>query len=98
MRWRSGITIATHRTTHVDCPMSQTREHVLLARQVGVVPRMVVYLNKVGMLEQDEGGWNTPFFEGRIPLAVLFPHHGRHGCGGAAGGSGDGDPGDKRET
>ena len=37
----------------VDGPMPQTREHVLLARQVGV-PRMVVYLNKVDMLEEDE--------------------------------------------
>ena len=37
----------------VDGPMPQTREHVLLARQVGV-PRIVVYLNKVDQLEEDE--------------------------------------------
>ena len=37
----------------VDGPMPQTREHVLLARQVGV-PRIVVYMNKVDQLEQDE--------------------------------------------
>ncbi len=36
-----------------DGPMPQTREHILLARQVGV-PRMVVFLNKVDMLEGDE--------------------------------------------
>ena len=37
----------------VDGPMPQTREHVLLARQVGV-PRIVVYINKVDQLEEDE--------------------------------------------
>ena len=31
-----------------DGPMPQTREHILLARQVGV-PAIVVYLNKVDM-------------------------------------------------
>src|SRR3990167_6398333 len=33
-----------------DGPMPQTREHILLARQVGV-PAMVVYLNKVDMVD-----------------------------------------------
>ena len=37
----------------VDGPMPQTREHVLLARQVGV-PKIVVYMNKVDQLEEDE--------------------------------------------
>ena len=37
----------------VDGPMPQTREHVLLARQVGV-PRIVVYMNKVDQLEEAE--------------------------------------------
>ena len=37
----------------VDGPMPQTREHVLLARQVGV-PRIVVYMNKVDQLDADE--------------------------------------------
>ena len=37
----------------VDGPMPQTREHVLLARQVGV-PRIVVYMNKVDQLDEDE--------------------------------------------
>src|SRR5687767_15368903 len=36
-----------------DGPMPQTREHVLLARQVQV-PYIVVYLNKVDMLDDEE--------------------------------------------
>jgi len=36
-----------------DGPMPQTREHVLLARQVGV-PAMVVFLNKVDMVDDAE--------------------------------------------
>jgi elongation factor Tu len=36
-----------------DGPMPQTREHILLARQVGV-PRMVVYLNKVDMVDDPD--------------------------------------------
>ena len=36
-----------------DGPMPQTREHVLLARQVEV-PTMVVFLNKVDMMEDEE--------------------------------------------
>jgi elongation factor Tu len=36
-----------------DGPMPQTREHVLLARQVGV-PAMVVFLNKVDMMEDED--------------------------------------------
>src|SRR3989339_2193684 len=35
-----------------DGPMPQTREHVLLARQVGV-PHMVVFLNKVDVADKD---------------------------------------------
>ncbi|MEK7149108.1 MAG: elongation factor Tu [Patescibacteria group bacterium] len=37
----------------VDGPMPQTREHILLARQVGV-PAIVVFLNKVDMVEDKE--------------------------------------------
>ena len=37
----------------VDGPMPQTREHILLARQVGV-PRIIVFLNKVDMVEDAE--------------------------------------------
>jgi elongation factor Tu len=36
-----------------DGPMPQTREHILLARQVGV-PRMVVFLNKADMVDDEE--------------------------------------------
>jgi elongation factor Tu len=36
-----------------DGPMPQTREHILLARQVGV-PKMVVYMNKVDMVDDPE--------------------------------------------
>ena len=36
-----------------DGPMAQTREHILLARQVGV-PKMVVYLNKCDMVDDAE--------------------------------------------
>ena len=36
-----------------DGPMPQTREHVLLARQVGV-PAIVVALNKCDMVDDDE--------------------------------------------
>jgi elongation factor Tu len=36
-----------------DGPMPQTREHILLARQVGV-PRIVVYMNKVDMVDDPE--------------------------------------------
>ena len=36
-----------------DGPMPQTREHILLARQVGV-PRMVVFMNKVDLVDDEE--------------------------------------------
>ena len=36
-----------------DGPMQQTREHILLARQVGV-PAIVVYLNKTDLVDDDE--------------------------------------------
>jgi len=36
-----------------DGPMPQTREHILLARQVGV-PKMVVFLNKIDMVDDPE--------------------------------------------
>ena len=36
-----------------DGPMPQTREHILLGRQVGI-PRMVVFLNKVDMVDDEE--------------------------------------------
>ena len=39
----------------VDGPMPQTREHVLLARQVGV-PHIVVFMNKCDMVDDPEIG------------------------------------------
>ena len=37
----------------VDGPMPQTREHILLARQVGV-PELVVFINKCDMVEDED--------------------------------------------
>jgi elongation factor Tu len=37
----------------VDGPMPQTKEHILLARQVGI-PKIVVFLNKMDMVKEDE--------------------------------------------
>src|SRR3546814_1279429 len=36
-----------------DGPMPQTREHILLARQVGV-PQLVVFMNKVDLVDDAE--------------------------------------------
>lgn len=36
-----------------DGPMAQTREHILLSRQVGV-PRMVIFMNKCDMVDDEE--------------------------------------------
>ena len=36
-----------------DGPMAQTREHILLARQVGV-PALVVFMNKCDLVDDDE--------------------------------------------
>ena len=36
-----------------DGPMPQTREHILLGRQVGI-PYMVVYLNKIDLVDDEE--------------------------------------------
>src|SRR5690625_4105741 len=36
-----------------DGPMPQTREHILLARQVGV-PEIVVFMNKVDLVDDEE--------------------------------------------
>src|SRR5246127_4857999 len=44
---------ATLVVSAADGPMPQTREHILLARQVGV-PYIVVFLNKVDMVDDDE--------------------------------------------
>ena len=39
-----------------DGPMPQTREHILLARQVGV-PKIVVFLNKEDQVDDPDGEW-----------------------------------------
>ena len=36
-----------------DCPMPQTREHILLAKQVGV-PKLIIFLNKIDMADDQE--------------------------------------------
>ena len=41
-----------------DGPMPQTREHILLARQVGV-PAIVVFLNKVDMVDDKPSCWTS---------------------------------------
>jgi len=45
-----------------DGPMPQTREHILLSRQVGV-PFIVVFLNKADLLADDCGGADTEEYE-----------------------------------
>ena len=42
-----------------DGPMPQTREHILLARQVGV-PALVCFLNKVDMVDDEVGAPGPP--------------------------------------
>ncbi len=45
-----------------DGPMPQTREHILLSRQVGV-PYIVVFMNKADLLAEDCGGADTEEYE-----------------------------------
>jgi elongation factor Tu len=45
-----------------DGPMPQTREHILLSRQVGV-PYVVVFLNKADLLAEDCGGAGSEEYE-----------------------------------
>jgi elongation factor Tu len=45
-----------------DGPMPQTREHILLSRQVGV-PYIVVFLNKADLLAEDCGGAESEEYE-----------------------------------
>ena len=48
-RWTARILVVSA----ADGPMPQTREHILLARQVGV-PALVVFMNKVDMVDDPE--------------------------------------------
>lgn len=53
-----------------DGPMPQTREHILLARQVGV-PYVVVFLNKADVLADDCGGLGTEEYDEMIELVEM---------------------------
>ena len=54
-----------------DGPMPQTREHILLARQVGV-PSLVCFLNKVDMVDDEE--CHRPRGDGASRAAVVCCH------------------------
>jgi len=53
-----------------DGPMPQTREHILLSRQVGV-PYIVVFLNKADLLAEDCGGVGTEEYEEMLELVEM---------------------------
>jgi len=53
-----------------DGPMPQTREHILLARQVGV-PYVVVFLNKADLLAEDCGGVGSEEYNEMIELVEM---------------------------
>jgi elongation factor Tu len=53
-----------------DGPMPQTREHILLARQVGV-PYIVVFLNKADLLAADCGGVGTEEYNEMLELVEM---------------------------
>ena len=53
-----------------DGPMPQTREHILLSRQVGV-PYVIVFLNKADLLAEDCGGAGSEEYEEMIELVEM---------------------------
>jgi elongation factor Tu len=53
-----------------DGPMPQTREHILLARQVGV-PYVVIFLNKADLLAADCGGVGSDEYNEMIELVEM---------------------------
>ncbi len=53
-----------------DGPMPQTREHILLSRQVGV-PYIVVFLNKADLLADDCGGFGTDEYNEMLELVEM---------------------------
>jgi len=53
-----------------DGPMPQTREHILLSRQVGV-PYIVVFLNKADILADDCGGLGTEEYNEMLELIEM---------------------------
>ena len=78
-----------------DGPMPQTREHILLARQVNV-PYIVVFLNKVDMVDDEEllelGGDGSSRASGllRVSGGRHADHHRQRAEGAAGGGRGSG--------
>ena len=80
-----------------DGPMPQTREHILLARQVGV-PAIVVFLNKVDMVDDPELLELVELELRELLSSLRFPrrrHSDRQGLG--AGGAGRPRRGDRQE-
>jgi len=53
-----------------DGPMPQTREHILLSRQVGV-PYIVVFLNKADLLAEDCDGFGTEEYDEMLELVEM---------------------------
>jgi elongation factor Tu len=53
-----------------DGPMPQTREHILLSRQVGV-PYIIVFLNKADLLAEDCGGADSEEYEEMLELVEM---------------------------
>ena len=53
-----------------DGPMPQTREHILLSRQVGV-PYIVVFLNKADLLAEDCDGYGTEEYNEMLELVEM---------------------------
>ncbi|MDF2182668.1 elongation factor Tu [Neptuniibacter sp. CAU 1671] len=53
-----------------DGPMPQTREHILLSRQVGV-PYIVVFLNKADLLADDCGGADSEEYQEMLELVEM---------------------------
>ena len=53
-----------------DGPMPQTREHILLSRQVGV-PKIVVFLNKADLLAEDCGGVGSEEYNEMLELVEM---------------------------
>jgi len=53
-----------------DGPMPQTREHILLARQVGV-PYIVIFLNKADLLAEDCGGTDSEEYNEMLELVTM---------------------------
>jgi elongation factor Tu len=69
-----------------DGPMPQTREHILLGRQVGI-PAMVVFMNKVDQVDDEELLELVEMEDPRASVLRLpgrrHPDHRRLGAGGA---------------